>query len=204
MADGRVFPHTLIIVIPWDESVESYVEAGKEIDAKRPENCPACKYPRLIFWGGRFRFAMGKERDFRLYVRRVRCRGCEQTHTLLPAFLFRRRIHLAELIVAALKLRFLSDYGVRSTAKELNLSRSAVRRWLGKFAESTPSHYRRFCRLYHTHFPGAPPPASNDNIPAVLLRLAGRLFVLQTNETNASDFMFASWLCAATGGNLLA
>lgn len=193
----------MIIVIPWAGSVQSYVDAGKEIVVKRPLSCPVCDHHRLIFWGGRFRFATNEEKDFHLFVRRAKCHGCKETHTLLPAFLFHRHISLAELIVKALKLRFLKGRGIRAVAKKLDMSRSTISRWADKFAGGAQVHYRRLSYLYHTYFPGAPPPGSVKDFPGALLALAGRLFVLQTGETKQGGFKFASWLSSATGGYLL-
>lgn len=193
----------MIIVIPWAGSVQSYVDAGKEIVVQRPLSCPVCDHHRLIFWSGRFRFATDAKRDFRIFIRRVQCRGCEQTHTLLPNLLFRRRISLAELIVEALKLRFLENRGIRAVAKKLDISRSTISRWADKFAGGAQAHYRRLSYLYHTYFPHAPPPGSVKDFPSALLALAGRLFVLQTSETKQGGFKFASWLSSATGGYLL-
>ena len=156
-----------------------------------------------MFWGGRFRFTTDGARDFRLYVRRVKCRGCGKTHTLLPDFLFYRRIFLAELIIQALSLRFLENGSIRAVAKHLGISRSTIFRWVGKFTALAESHYRRLSYLYHTHFPGAPPPPASGNFPSAFLNLAKRFFVLQTNQAKQGGSRFASWLSVAVGGYLL-
>ena len=159
----------MIIVIPWTGTVQSCAEDNKKVRAGRPKACPACGHGRLVFWGGRFRFATDGRQDYRLYVRRVKCRGCDETHTLLPDFLFYRRIFLAKLIAQALSLRFLENGSVRAVAKRLCISRSTIFRWMKGFAALAESHYRRLSYLYHTHFPGAPPPPGAGNFCSAFL-----------------------------------
>ena len=193
----------MIIVIPWAGTVQGDTEDSEKVRVERPKVCPACGYDRLIFWGGRFRFATSKEEDIRLYVRRVKCRDCGETHTLSPDFLFYRRVFLAELIVQALSLRFLENAGIRAVAKHLGISRSTIFRWVKRFAALAESHYRRLSYLYHTHFPGAPPPPVSGNFPSAFLNLARRFFLLQTSQTKQGGSGFASWLSLYSGGYLL-
>ena len=179
------------------------MEDGEKVRAERPKACPACGYDRLIFWGGRFRFATDGRRDYRLYVRRIKCRGCSETHTLSPDFLFHRRSFLAELILQALSLRFLDGSSIRAVAKHLGISRSTIFRWAVKFTSNAEGHYRRLSYLYHTHFPGAPPPPPSGSFPSAFLSLAKRFFVLQTSQMKSHRFGFASWLSSYSGGYLL-
>lgn len=174
------------------------MQAGREIELKRPKSCPACGNETLIFWGKRERYATGGKQNFHLYVRRVRCKNCLSTHTILPAFLLRGKVYLAERIVRALELVY-DGGGVRSAASKLKVARSTVSRWALQFKSQAEAIYGRFLYLYHTHFPGAPPPAPYACYCRSALSLARRLFIL-ASEKELSACEFSRWLVLATRG----
>lgn len=192
--------YTLTIVTVWTRSIESYVAAGSSVEVARPKHCPACGCEKLIFWGSRRRQATDGTHDRALFVRRVRCGACGRTHTILPAFLFRGRVYLAATIVEALDLVFTQGRGVRGAAGQLGLCRSTLGRWTKSFRSAAESICRRLAYLYHTHFPGAPPPPFGRDAPCRALVLSRYLFAATTGRV-ADRGELAQWLCAATAGD---
>ncbi len=108
--------------------------------------CPVCEEP-LSAWG------FARERTVRLLdgtrsirPRRACCRGCEQTHVLLPAWAVARRRDGAEVIGRAL-LANANGQGHRTIAAQLRRPPGTVRGWLRAFArraEPVASSARRW------------------------------------------------------------
>ncbi len=65
--------------------------------------------------------------------RRSRCRACGKTHVLEPTSCLSRRVHLAEVIGEALRLKAAGS-GHRAVAAELGVAPTTVRGWLRRFA----------------------------------------------------------------------
>jgi transposase-like protein len=189
----------LTIVTVWTRSIESYVAAGAGIDVPRPRRCPGCGGTKLIFWGKRRRQATDGGCDMVLFVRRVRCASCKRTHTILPAFLFRGRVYLAETILSALDLVFQRHRGVRGAAAALGLCRSTVSRWIKRFRSAAASICHRLAYLYYTHFPGAPPPPAKGDAACRALVLGRYLFAASRGQ-RPDIRQLARWLSAAFAG----
>lgn len=187
-----------LIVIPWNESVESYVALGADVEYELPAKCPDCDHLHLVFWGKRKRFAAHEKQSFVLFVRRVRCKGCGRTHTILPAFLLRNQAYLTELILLVLVLFFTEHKSAKSISAELDLARSTVRRWVFRFRASAAIHYRQFLFLRHNLLPQSPSPPATG-YPRAALTLLSELFGLKLDDSGG----FGRWVSLATGGRLL-
>lgn len=187
-----------LIIIPWTQSVESYIALGANVEYAKPDFCPDCGHPELIFWGKRKRFAADSESCFVLVVRRVRCKGCGKTHTILPAFLLKNQVYLVNLILLTLTLVFIEGKGSRATAEKLRLARSTIRRWINRFKASAAGHYRRLLFLKHNLVPLAPPLPAGGH-PKAALELCAQLFALKFSATEK----FSRWVSLATCGGLL-
>src|SRR5258705_12200886 len=55
----------------------------------------SCSSP-VVFWSGYWRHVRWQEREGKIFIPRVRCRGCGVTHALLPAFVLAWRLDAAE------------------------------------------------------------------------------------------------------------
>jgi hypothetical protein len=167
-----------MIIIPWTKSVEEYVALGPDVEYVRPSACPDCEHHELIFWGRRKRFVTDGRGSHIVFVRRVQCKGCIKTHTILPAFLLKRRTYLAEMILLVLILVFVDNKGSRAVSEKLMIARSTLRRWIDRFKESAAYHYRRFLFLKHNLNPDALPPPPSD-YPKAALGVLAELFGTQ-------------------------
>jgi hypothetical protein len=117
----------LIVAVPrrW---VGPMLRAGIGPSLAAGMRCRDCS-GELGSWGAyRRRVRVGRAR-FRLLVRRARCRACERTHALLPAFLLGRRLDVVDAVGCALGMAA-DGRGYRPVAAALGLPGSTVRSWL--------------------------------------------------------------------------
>ena len=84
----------MAIVWPCPLPVDAYVAAGRKVEVPRPV-CPLCAGP-LVFWSGYWRHVRWQRQERKIFIPRVRCRGCGVTHALLPAFVLAWRLDAAE------------------------------------------------------------------------------------------------------------
>lgn len=164
----------------------------------RPAACPDCDHPHLIFWGKRPRFAADRNKSHRVFVRRVYCRGCGKTHTVLPAFLPANQAYLVDTVLLVLISVFVDGKGSGKVAKQLSIARSTVRRWVLKFKASAAHHYRRLLFLKHSLMPHAPSPSA-AGYPRAALSLFAELF----GPKIGGPKIFGRWVSLTTGARLL-
>lgn len=97
-------------------------------------SCPSCRGV-LGPWGhARRRVLRCLEGDRWLRPRRARCRGCRETHVLLPDFCLLRRQDEVAVIGAAIEAMVAGE-GYRRIAGRLGVPADTVRGWLSRFAE---------------------------------------------------------------------
>src|SRR5207302_1972249 len=82
-------------------TVDEYASMGRAVKVPRPE-CPSCLVP-VVFWSGYWRHVRRQERERKIFIPRVRCRGCGVTHALLPAFVLARRLDAAGTVAVRLR-----------------------------------------------------------------------------------------------------
>ena len=117
----------MLTVSPDPVRVEFDLQAGTLV-------CPSCNAAALGPWGwARTRLVGRGARRRRVRPRRVRCRGCDVTHVLLPMVMLARRGEWAALIGRALELKA-AGLGQRPIAAAVGVCRSTVRGWLSRFA----------------------------------------------------------------------
>jgi hypothetical protein len=91
----------------------------------------------MIFWSGYARFVRHGSKTPRIWIRRLRCRGCRRSHALIPSFLFLRRCDTCAAIGRAL-VQSLSGAGMRPVAAALGVPHTTP----PKSARPTPSDQR--------------------------------------------------------------
>lgn len=123
--------HRLAIVWACPLGVDAYASAGRRLDVPRMP-CPDCSAP-MGFWGWHERdLRMGRAR--RLALRRERCRPCQRSHVVLPAFVTHGRLDAVEVVGAAIEA-MVDGAAVRSVAEALDLPHTTVRDWRRRFAQ---------------------------------------------------------------------
>lgn len=117
----------LRIVVAVAEPIEEFVAARGRVASvlARPARCPVCAHDRLSFAGWWPR----QTRRGRVDIHRVRCAGCQATHSLWPEVLVAWRVDLAELIGRGLELAA-GGLGHRRVAALLGMPEATVRGWL--------------------------------------------------------------------------
>ncbi len=169
--------------------------------------CPSCGGV-LARWGNgvarRVRLPTGDPgRHVELVPRRSRCRGCDRTHVLLPAWCLARRADAGEVIGFALEAKAAGS-GHRVIAARLGRPASTVRGWLRAFtsrAEQVRSVFTALAASLVTD-PPLPAPAGSPAADAVAAVAAAAAAAARVPGVGA----VARWQLAAavTCGLLLA
>ena len=109
-----------------------YASSGRAVKVPRPR-CPSCS-SRVVFWSGYWRHVRWQEGERKIFIRRVRCRGCGVSHALLPAFVLVRRLDAAESAGAVIGQVAAGSCGVRRAAAAAGVPYTTARGWVRRFA----------------------------------------------------------------------
>ena len=126
---------------PCPLSVDAYAEAGREIEAPRPE-CPSCAVP-MGWWSGYWRHVRAGGRCFRVFVPRALCGTCRGSHALLPAFLLVGRLDVVERIGSMIEEVAAGEVGVRPAASRVDVPYTTARGWWRRFRERESTRWRQ-------------------------------------------------------------
>ena len=138
-----VRPTPLSILWPCPLSVSEYAAAGKKIEV--PEQvCPGCGR-RLGGWSG-YKRPVRAGRDYRVWIRRGRCKPCNRTHALLPDFVHERRYDAVEVIGGALEMS-IEGRGMKKVAEDFGVPHSTARDWRRRHRARAPSLVMHFADL---------------------------------------------------------
>jgi hypothetical protein len=88
----------------------------------------------VVFWSGYWRHVRWQERERKIFIPRVRCRGCGVTHALLPAFVLARRLDAAESAGLVIGQVAAGACGVRPAAAAAAVPFTTARGWVRRFA----------------------------------------------------------------------
>ncbi|HEY4002040.1 MAG TPA: hypothetical protein VGO93_24410 [Candidatus Xenobia bacterium] len=114
-----------VIVHDFGVGVNEYLAWGQDVPFRKPDLCPLCGRPSLKGHGIRSRVAWVGLWGFRLFVRRLICRGCPRrrpgtksaTFTILPNFLHQLKRYTLEEIDRVIQGRFSNDLSLRALAE---------------------------------------------------------------------------------------
>jgi transposase-like protein len=120
------------MVWPCPLTVDAYALMGRAVKVPRPQ-CPSCSSP-VVFWSGYWRHVRWQERERKIFIPRVRCRGCRVSHALLPAFVLTRRLDAAEPVGAVIEQVTGGGCGVRRAAAAAGVPHTTARGWVRRFA----------------------------------------------------------------------
>jgi hypothetical protein len=122
---------------------EFFARRGRVV-TPRPERCPACRYPRVVFDGWWTR----QTRRGPVDIHRVLCTaaGCGRSHSCWPDVLVGRRVDLAVVIGAALEAKAVG-WGHRRIGVRLGVPATTVRGWLRRFATVADGLTRRLLEV---------------------------------------------------------
>jgi hypothetical protein len=120
------------MVWPCPLTVDAYASMGRAVEVPRPD-CPSCLVP-AVFWSGYWRHVRWRERERKVFIPRVRCRGCAVTHALLPAFVLARRLDAADAAGEVIGQVACGSCGVRRAAAAAGVPHTTARDWVRRFA----------------------------------------------------------------------
>src|SRR6267154_1249926 len=115
------------MVWPCPLTAGAYALMGRAVRVPRPQ-CPSCSSP-VVFWSGYWRHVRWQERERKIFIPRVRCRGCGVTHALLPAFVLARRLDAAESAGAVIGQVAAGTCGVRLAAAAAGVPHATLPGW---------------------------------------------------------------------------
>jgi hypothetical protein len=120
------------MVWPCPLTVDAYVLLGRAVRVPRPV-CSLCSSP-VVFWSGYWRYVRWQGRCWKIFIPRVRCRGCGVTHALLPAFILAWRLDAVELAGAVIGRVAGGGCGVRPAAAAAGVPYTTARGWVRRFS----------------------------------------------------------------------
>ena len=120
------------MVWPCPLTVEVYASLGRRVEVPRPD-CPSCSGP-VTFWSGYWRRVRWRGQRRKIFVPRVRCGRCRETHALLPAFTLVRRLDAARTVGAVIGQVAAGRCGVRPAAARAGVPYTTARGWVRRFA----------------------------------------------------------------------
>ena len=120
------------MVWPCPLTAGAYALMGRAVRVPRPR-CPSCSSP-VVFWSGYWRHVRWQQRERKIFIPRVRCRGCGVSHALLPAFVLARRLDAAESAGLVIGQVAAGAYGVRPAAAAAGVPHTTARGWVRRFA----------------------------------------------------------------------
>ncbi len=120
------------MVWPCPLTAGAYVLMGRAVKVPRPA-CPLCSSP-VVFWSGYWRHVRWRGRCRKVFIPRVRCRGCGVTHALLPAFVLAWRLDAVESAGAVIGQVAGGACGVRPAADRVRVPYTTARGWVRRFA----------------------------------------------------------------------
>ena len=120
------------MVWPCPLTAGAYALMGRAVRVPRPQ-CPSCSSP-VVFWSGYWRHVRWRGRCRKIFIPRVRCRGCGVSHALLPAFVLARRLDAAESAGLVIGQVAAGAYGVRPAAAAAGVPFTTARGWVRRFA----------------------------------------------------------------------
>ena len=120
------------MVWPCPLTAGAYALMGRAVRVPRPR-CPSCSSP-VVFWSGYWRHVRWQQRERKIFIPRVRCRGCGVSHALLPAFVLARRLDAAESAGLVIGQVAAGASGVRPAAAAAGVPFTTARGWVRRFA----------------------------------------------------------------------
>jgi hypothetical protein len=87
----------------------------------------------VVFWSGYWRHVRWRRREQKIFIPRVRCRGCGATHALLPAFVLARRLDAADTAGAVIGQVAGGTCGMRPAAAAAGVPHTTARGWVRRF-----------------------------------------------------------------------
>ena len=120
------------MVWPCPLTVDAYASMGRAVGVPRPD-CPSCSSP-VVSWSGYWRHVRWRGRCRKIFIPRVRCRGCGVTHALLPAFVLAWRLDVVESVGAVIGQVAGGACGVRPAAATARVPYTTARGWVRRFS----------------------------------------------------------------------
>lgn len=186
----------MLIPFPVMTTAEEFLACRGRVAVARPTSCPTCGHHRLTFAGWWTRLTRHGPVD----VHRVRCAGCEATHSLWPDLLVAGCGDLADTVGAVLE-HAASGAGHRPVAARAGLAATTVRGWLRRFRRVARGVTRRLVGVALAAQPDLMLPVSRRPLTAAVNAVLGAATAISRFDGEP----VAPWRLAVvhSGGRLL-
>ena len=181
-------------------SVEMYAAEGRSVAVPRV-SCPSCSTP-MWFWSGYRRSVRVAERFTRIWIRRGRCRGCRQSHALIPSFLLAGRQDPGEVVGAAIT-SIAGGVSIGATARRVGVPFTTVRGWWRRFRARAPTWWSGFAAVT-VELGGQVPARWPTGPPAAAVAAIGEAHLAALARHPARTPPVWGFVSVIVGGTLLA
>jgi hypothetical protein len=188
------------MVWPCPLTVDAYASMGRAVRVPRPE-CPSCLAP-VVFWSGYWRHVRCRERERKVFIPRVRCRGCGVSHALLPAFVLARRLDVADAAGEVIGQVAAGVCGARRAAAAAGVPHTTARGWVRRFAARAGELAVSFSALA-VELGGEAVRPLPDRLRSAVAAI-GAAFTAAAGLPGWAVLGRWRFACAVTGGSLLA
>jgi uncharacterized protein DUF6431 len=196
------------LIVNFGPDVAQYLRESKQTACPRPAQCPKCGARASLKGHGYYpRKPRGLGADFRLWVKRWRCKACGRTTSCLPCFLLPFRQYILVFIQWVLMARFAQGQSwsqvFQRTAPGESLHLRTIQRWCRSFAaraaawllaiQTTLAQQHSTSVWLDAHGEAVLPPAA---APALLVATEHWLAWAQTQWPELAPYGLANRLCA--------
>jgi transposase-like protein len=188
------------MVWPCPLTVDAYASLGRAVRVPRPE-CSSCLSP-VVFWSGYWRHVRRQKRERKIFIPRVKCRGCGVSHALLPAFVLARRLDAAESAGLVIGRVVAGACGVRRAAAVAGVPHTTARGWVRRFTARAGELAVSFSALA-VELGGEAVRPQPDRCRSAVAAI-GAAFTAAAGLPGWAALGQWRFACAVTGGSLLA
>lgn len=145
----------MVILADLDLDVQQYCRQFSQLVFPRPDTCPLCgSADQLIGHGSYGRTVCDHQNVFPIRVKRLLCKICHRTLSLLPSFCLPHRHYLASTIQRVISLRIQTDSSWKAIRQRFLPSDvptgTTCREWTASFVRSSPSYLQHLVRQLAT------------------------------------------------------
>ena len=101
--------------------------------------CPYCNSYGLIKWGTYTRnivyYKNSKKCENTIQIKRIMCKNCNKTQSIIPNFLVPYKVHTVEYITESVKNKITRGNAYNITCEKYQISRQLLKYWLDCFEE---------------------------------------------------------------------
>ena len=152
---------------------------------------PECKSREYIKWGTYTRnivyYKNGKKHEKTIEIKRIRCKHCKSTHSIIPAFLVPYKVHILEYIIEVIKNKNTCNK-TSITSNKYRISRQLIKQWEG---------------CYEKHFSRASVTIESKNRKEIIRRIKKEIYIFIDKYYRENRIVYMMYLNKENKGPIL-